>query len=278
MGRFALTALVAIAMQQSAPAIEISMQARSVRPGEVAVLSIAPPGREEPVRVRAFGRSIPVYRDGGAWRAIVGIDLATKPAKYVVGVSAGALTASYDLDVAPRTFPTRRLTVDEAFVTPPASALPRIQRDAALLARTWQSSAATREWTSAFVRPVQDPANSAFGTRSIFNGEPRSPHGGADFLSPAGTPILSPNAGRVAVAEDLYYTGNTVVVDHGLGVFSLLAHRSKIDVKAGDQVSAGQRLGLVGATGRVTGPHLHWTVRINDARVDPLSLLDVLGR
>ena len=127
------------------------------------------------------------------------------------------------------------------------------------------------------MRPVPQEANSAFGTRSIFNGKPRNAHGGADFLSPAGTPIQAPNAGRIAIARNLYYSGNTVIIDHGLGLFSMLAHLSAIDVHEGDRVTAGQLLGRVGATGRVTGPHLHWAIRASGARVDPLSLLAVLG-
>src|SRR5204862_3209711 len=142
---------------------------------------------------------------------------------------------------------------------------------------TWQSAARQRLWSEPFVRPVDEPANSAFGTRSIFNGQRRNAHGGADFPSPAGTPIHAPNAGRIAIARDLYYSGNTVVIDHGLGLFSLLAHLSDFDVREGDRVNAGQALGHVGATGRVTGPHLHWAVRASGARIDPLSLLALLG-
>jgi murein DD-endopeptidase MepM/ murein hydrolase activator NlpD len=124
---------------------------------------------------------------------------------------------------------------------------------------------------------VPDEANSSFGTRSIYNGQPRSPHSGADFLSPAGRPVKAPNAGRIVLAASQYFTGNTVIIDHGLGLFSLLAHLSEIDVELGDTVAPGDVVGKVGATGRVTGPHLHWTVRVNNARVDPLSLLYVLG-
>jgi murein DD-endopeptidase MepM/ murein hydrolase activator NlpD len=124
-----------------------------------------------------------------------------------------------------------------------------------------------------FVRPVPDVATSRFGTRSIFNGELRRPHGGADFLSSEGAPVKSPNAGRAVAVRDLYFTGNTVIIDHGLGVFSLLAHLSATDVREGDLVSAGQVVGRVGATGRVTGPHLHWAFTVVGARVDPLSVL-----
>jgi murein DD-endopeptidase MepM/ murein hydrolase activator NlpD len=134
-----------------------------------------------------------------------------------------------------------------------------------------------RFWHGAFVRPVPDPANSAFGTRSVYNGEARSPHSGADFLSPSGRPIKSPAGGRIVIADARYFTGNTVVIDHGLGVYSLLAHLSSMSVAAGQSVEAGDIIGNVGATGRVTGPHLHWTVRLDGARVDPLSLLYATG-
>jgi murein DD-endopeptidase MepM/ murein hydrolase activator NlpD len=117
---------------------------------------------------------------------------------------------------------------------------------------------------------------SGFGVRSIYNGEPRAPHNGADFASPLGTPVSAPGGGRVVLAESLYFTGRTVVIDHGLGLVSLLAHLSRIDVREGTDVVTGAQIGLVGATGRVTGPHLHWTVRLQGARVDPLSLIAVL--
>jgi murein DD-endopeptidase MepM/ murein hydrolase activator NlpD len=169
------------------------------------------------------------------------------------------------------------LSVDEAFVNPPAGTEARIQQEAAALQRIWKTSAAERLWTGPFVRPVPGEAVSRFGTRSIFNGQPRNPHSGADFMSPSGTPIHAPNGGRVMLARDLYFSGNTVVIDHGLGVFSLLAHLSAIDVHEGDIVDADQIVGRVGATGRVTGAHLHWAVRIGDARVDPLSVLALLG-
>jgi len=124
---------------------------------------------------------------------------------------------------------------------------------------------------------VPGEANSGFGTRSIFNGEPRSAHSGADFLSGTGTPVKAPNAGRIVAARDLYFTGNTVIIDHGMGLFSMLAHLSRLDVREDEVVTAGQVVGAVGATGRVTGPHLHWALRAGGARVDPVSLLALLG-
>ncbi len=264
-----------------APApIQISARSRSLQPGELVVLSIAGPEPGEPVRVRAFDRDVAAYSAGDhEWRALVGIDLDVKPGTYPVAVDAGSPPqhAVYDLVVARRTFRTRRLTVDEAFVTPPASEEDRIAREARLLASAWTSPPGERQWTGPFVRPVPEPATSAFGTRSIFNGKRRNAHGGADFLSPSGTPVHAPNAGHVVIAGDLYFSGNTVVIDHGLGLFSMLAHLSAIDVREGEVVGAGQVVGRVGATGRVTGPHLHWAVRASSARIDPLSLLALLG-
>jgi murein DD-endopeptidase MepM/ murein hydrolase activator NlpD len=263
-----------------AAALHVTAQSRSQQPGELVVLTIAVPESVSAVRVRAFDRDVIAFAVGArTWRALIGIDLDVRPGTYHVSIDAGPGRehARYDLLVAPRRFRTRRLTVDPAFVTPPASARERIDRDAALLDATWRAPAPERLWTAPFVRPVPQTANSAFGTRSVFNGTPRNAHGGADFMSPAGTPIHAPNAGRIVIARDLYFSGNTVVIDHGLGLFSTLAHLSAFDVHEGDRVSAGQTIGRVGATGRVTGPHLHWAVRVSSARVDPLSVLSVLG-
>jgi murein DD-endopeptidase MepM/ murein hydrolase activator NlpD len=275
-----LMAFVAAGVLAQDPAIRVSLHARAQQPGELVVVSIEGAGATEPVHVRALDRDVPVFRSAaGEWRALVGIDLDVKPGVYSIAVNAGSPPrhAVQQLTVTRRVFRTRRLTVDEAFVTPPAAEEERIAREAKLLERVWASSAGEPLWTAAFVRPVPQPANSAFGTRSVFNGKPRNAHGGADFLSPSGTPVHSPNAGRVAVAQNLYFSGNTVIIDHGAGLFSMLAHLSSMQVAEGDRVVAGQVVGLVGATGRVTGPHLHWAVRAAGARVDPLSLLAVLG-
>jgi murein DD-endopeptidase MepM/ murein hydrolase activator NlpD len=273
-----LAAAAGLALLAQPEALQITSRARAVQPGELVVVSIAAPDGPTALKVHAFGHNIDAYKtEDGAWRALVGIDLDVKPGTYPVTVQAGSLHGSLDLAVRPRAFRTRTLTVDPAFVTPPESERERIARETKLLDEVWRSSASERLWNGPFVRPVPQPANSAFGTRSVFNGQPRNAHGGADFLSPAGTPILSPNAGRVVVARPLYFSGNTVIIDHGLGMFSMLAHLSAFEVHEGDRVAAGDRLGLVGATGRVTGPHLHWAVRAGGARVDPLSVLEVLG-
>ena len=278
---------IATPTQVAVPAaahLEVTAKSRSVQPGEVVLLTVTASVDVDRLRVRAFGQDVAVFPASSSarttWEALVGIDLDVKPGTYAVAIDAdpGKLRTTYHLIVTPKRFPTRRLTVDESFVNPPPSEQARIERETKLINDVYHAPAAERLWTGPFVRPVAEPANSRFGTRSIFNGVPRNPHGGADFLSPGGTPIHAPNAGRIVVARSLYFSGNTVIIDHGLGVFSLLAHMSAMDVNEGDRVAAGQVVGRVGATGRVTGPHLHWAVRANAARVDPVSLLAMLGK
>jgi murein DD-endopeptidase MepM/ murein hydrolase activator NlpD len=264
-----------------APPVSVEVAARSVRPGELVVLTITD-ARATAVDVRVFGRTTPAYSlRAGIWQALVGIDLDQKPGTYTAAVEARAGTeiarGAATLAVRPRTFPTRTLRVDADFVNPPDALTERIRSEAALIRDVTGRSGAKRLWTTPFVRPVPDPANSRFGTRSVFNGEVRRPHGGADFLSAAGTVVHAPNAGRVVVARDLFFTGNTVIIDHGLGVVSLLAHLSSMEVGEGQMIPAGEVVGRVGATGRVTGPHLHWGITVAGARVDPLSVLALLG-
>ena len=266
---------------RAAPAVDVQVAARSVSPGELVVLTITD-ARATSVDVRVFGRKSSAYAlRAGVWQALVGIDLDQKPGRYMANVEAHA-GADVDrgaatLAVKPHAFATRSLRVDPGFVNPPDAVLVRIRNEAELIRDVTGRSAPDRLWNASFVRPVPDPANSRFGTRSVFNGEARRPHGGADFLSAAGTPVRAPNAGRVVVARDLYFTGNTVIIDHGMGVVSLLAHLSAMDVREGQAVTPGEVVGRVGATGRVTGPHLHWGITIAGARVDPLSVLALLG-
>jgi murein DD-endopeptidase MepM/ murein hydrolase activator NlpD len=267
------------ASQTTAPAIAIELDARAFQPGEVVLITIKTPVPADRVQVRAWNRGLLPWRvDALTWRALGGLDLDIAPGRYEIAIEAGGSRATREVVVTPKTFRTRTLTVDEAFVNPPANVQPRIAQEAKRLASLWQEPAATRLWAAPFAAPVPQPANSAFGSRSVYNGQPRNAHSGADFASPAGTPVACPGAGRVVLAANLYYSGNTVIVDHGLGLFSMMAHLSKISVQEKASVARGDILGLVGATGRVTGPHLHWTVRLGEARVDPISLLELIKR
>ena len=260
--------------------LDVTHRARSVQPGEVVVMEVRPSEPPVTVRATAFGSAIAFYPDdsAGVWRGLVGIDLDARPDDYAVTIRAttgqgATVRATYTLTVAPKEFPTRRLTVAPNFVNPPPDVLERIQREAALQSEIFTTSSADRQWAGGFIRPVPGEPSSSFGRRSVFNGESRSPHSGTDFRSGEGTPIKAPNAGTVVLAGELYFSGNVVILDHGWGLYSYFAHLSTIDVVEGDVVEPAQVVGKVGATGRVTGPHLHWTVRLNNARVDPLALM-----
>jgi murein DD-endopeptidase MepM/ murein hydrolase activator NlpD len=262
--------------------MSLAITSRALQPGEAVLVTISAPAEVTSVTVAAFGAERRAYRvEDTQWRALLGIDLDQKPGTYAVVAAATGTTplhATRELVVSPKSFRRRALRVAPDYVNPPPELLARITSEAALTREVYERPDPEPSWQAGFTRPVPDPANSSFGTRSVFNGEPRSPHAGTDFLSPAGTPIHAPAGGRVAVARDLFFTGNTVIIDHGSGVFSMLAHLSRLDVAEGQRLNEGDVIGLVGATGRVTGPHLHWALRIGAARVDALSALTIFQR
>lgn len=263
-------------------ALTLTVKARAFQPGELAVVSLTLRETPAAITLAAFGADVPVFRSGDdTWQALVGLDLDLKPGTYEwvaeAVLASGVVRQTHTVTVVSKRFETRRLRVAPEFVNPPPETQARIEGEALFLRNVYQRSADTRLWTLPFAAPVPDPVNSAFGRRSVFNGEARSPHAGADFLSPAGRPVKAPNAGRVVAARDLFFTGNTVILDHGLGVFSIFAHLSRLDVAEGAVVEPGQLIGAVGATGRVTGPHLHWSLRVGSARVDPMSAIATIG-
>lgn len=279
---FVFPLLAACALSAQTPSLTLSTESRSLQPGELIVVTVKSGGGVDAVKVHAFGAAVdaaPTAPD--AWQALVGIDLDQAPGVYELaaeaGAAGGAVRRAEKIEVRAKRFPTRTLRVAPRYVDPSAEELARIQEDARFQRRVYDNPARSRLWEGPFVRPVPHQANSRFGSRSIFNGEPRSPHSGTDFLSPSGTPVKAPNGGRIVGARDLYFSGNSVIIDHGLGVFSTFAHLSQIDVREGEVVKAGDVVGLVGATGRVTGAHLHWSLRVAGARVDPLALLALLG-
>ena len=273
--------LVAVAVGNArAPVLEVGHRARAVQPGEVVVIEVRSSEPLVTVRATAFGSMTNFFSNGAddVWLGLIGVDLDTRPDEYPVAVrattgSGDTVRSAYTLAVEAKEFPTRRLSVSPNFVNPPADVLGRIQREAARQAEIFGTASKSRRWRGGFLRPVGGEATSSFGRRSVYNGEPRSPHSGTDFRSAEGTPIRAPSAGIVVLASDLYFSGNVVIIDHGWGLYSYFAHLSAIDIAEGDLVESGQVVGRVGSTGRVTGPHLHWTVRLNEARVDPLSLM-----
>jgi murein DD-endopeptidase MepM/ murein hydrolase activator NlpD len=216
------------------------------------------------------------------WHALLGIDLEQKAGKYSLTLAGKMLDSQVDLscsahvEVREGKFATESLRVAPNFVQPNPEQLARAEAERQRLRAIFATATPERLWQGSFHVPLTGVTTGGnFGKRRILNGTPGSPHGGVDFPAPAGTPIYAAQRGRVVLAEPLYFSGNTVIVDHGLGLYTFYGHLEAIDAKPGELVETGALLGKVGATGRVTGPHLHWGLTLNRARVNPLQLVSL---
>jgi murein DD-endopeptidase MepM/ murein hydrolase activator NlpD len=217
-------------------------------------------------------------RDGRAWYALAGVDVETTPGPSTlhIGVTgAGDTVRNLDraVEIHEAHYRTGTLSVAPKFVEPAPEAMKEIEAEVALKAKVFAASAPEPLWSGDFHAPVAAAATDSFGTRRTFNGKLASVHKGMDFRAHMGTPVRAGNGGVVVLARPLYFEGNCVVIDHGLGLYTLSMHLSRFDVHEGERVKQGQLVGLSGATGRVTGPHLHWAVRWQGAYLDPAKLL-----
>jgi murein DD-endopeptidase MepM/ murein hydrolase activator NlpD len=228
------------------------------------------------------GRSVPFWREVAhetRRRGLIGVDLEMAPGKYelkVMGQRAGGAKMSCSAMVTVRKgrFATEKLQVEKQFVEPSPEQIKRADEERQKLRDIFDRVTPERLWDGKFRIPVDGvTTGSNFGKRRILNGNPGSPHSGVDLPGATGTPVHAAQRGRVVLAAELFFSGNTVVVDHGLGICTFYGHLSEIDVKPGDAVETGAVLGKVGATGRVTGPHLHWGLTVERARVNPLLLV-----
>jgi len=231
------------------------------------------------------GRSVPMWRDGSneaQRKGLLGVDLEKAAGEYelkIAGETASGEKMSCSVKVAVRQghFATERLQVGKEFVEPSPEQITRANEERQKLRDIFDSVTPERLWDGPFRIPLDCvTTGSNFGKRRILNGNPGSPHGGMDLPGATGTPVRAPQRGKVALAEELFFSGNTVVLDHGLGIYTFYGHLSEIDVKVGDVLEAGALLGKVGATGRVTGPHLHWGLTVERARVNPMLLVKLL--
>jgi murein DD-endopeptidase MepM/ murein hydrolase activator NlpD len=217
-------------------------------------------------------------------RALIGVDLEKAAGTYSFKVSGRfadgtALGCTAAVVVAPGRFATEKLQVGKQFVEPSPEQLQRAKEETARLRAIFASVTPEKLWNGSFGMPLEGVRTGGnFGRRRVLNGQPGSPHSGVDFPAAAGTPVHAAQSGRVVLAEELFFSGNTVVLDHGLGIYTLYGHLSLTGVKAGDDVAAGAVLGKVGATGRATGPHLHWGLTVERARVNALEIVRLFER
>jgi len=258
--------------------VRVAIRPPSPQPGDIVLLEVT--GAPPESRAEWAGHGVPLFATERGAAALVGIDLEvragpvgwriTRPdaAKHDGALVAGTVT------VRPRTFPVQRLTLPRGMVDLDAPTLARVDVERAELKAALAAGAAERLWRGPFRIPVEGgQPTGGFGLRRLINGQPRSPHTGYDWAAPAGTPVLAVNAGRAALVAEHFFAGRNVVLDHGLGLFTFYFHLTEARLATGEAVSAGQVIGTVGATGRVTGPHLHFAVQLGGARVDPEALL-----
>lgn len=228
------------------------------------------------------GKPTPLWKEGTATKTLhglLGVDLEKPPGKYDwkiawTGPEGKATTCSVSVTVRKGQFRTENLKVDNQFVQPDVQQQKRAEEDQKKMKAIYDTVTPKRLWEGKFRLPLKDVTTGGnFGRRRILNGQPRSPHAGVDFPAASGTPVFAAQSGIVVLAEELYYSGNTVVIDHGYGIYTLYAHLSEIGVKPGQVVAVSSEIGQVGATGRVTGPHLHWGLTIEHARVNGMDIV-----
>jgi hypothetical protein len=253
-----------------APALSIAyaLPHESAVPGGMKIIALDAAGKEVPY-VDADGHRVLVVQDGTTWYALIGIPLdATLGIRHVtLRDPAGAHDLSFE--VTDKHYVTQSLKVAPGQVNLSAADLARVSRERIRIDRALDHWSDRQPDTLRLPQPVPGLRSSSFGSRRVFNGESRNPHSGMDIAAPSGTPVIAPAGGEVIDTGEYFFNGNTVFIDHGRGLISMYCHLSEIDVRPGQRIAAGTRIGAVGSTGRATGPHLHWGLNLNRAWVDP---------
>jgi len=272
-------ALVHASVQAQTEPDAVSVTPALVEAGSPVLIHVDAPTSAE-VEGDLMGHALKFFpaRGGRGWYALAGVDVegavgASTLRILVTAAKGGVRDLSRTIEIHAAHYRTGSLMVEPKFVEPNPEELRRSEAESELKAKVFAASAGEPLWDGSFRAPVTAPPTDSFGTRRMFNGELASIHKGMDFRAQMRTPVRAGNGGVVVLARGLYFEGNCVIIDHGLGLFTLSMHLSKISVREGQHVRKGALLGLSGATGRVTGPHLHWAVRWEGASLDPAKLL-----
>lgn len=242
-------------------------------PGGIVIAPLVPADQPAPV-VYFSGQRVMVVRDGGYWHAVAGLPLGLIPGTYLLTYETQGEKRQYEFQVLPKTYPEQRLTVRKrAYVEPSPEELARILDEQARIRTAFAAWSDQEADTLKFATPVRGRLSSTFGLRRYFNGEPRQPHSGYDLAAASGTPVLAPAAGTVIEVGDYFFNGKTIFIDHGQGLITMYCHLSEITAVPGQRIARGEKIAKVGMTGRTTGPHLHWTISLNNSPVDPALFL-----
>jgi len=251
-----------------------------VKQGEVCLLRVSGPPSLKSIQGEFQGERFPMAfsAENGTYEGLYGIDMNTPPRTYSIKVVAtdgdGKIySTTGSLKVEKVDFGVQKISLPPDMVELDAKTLERVRKEARRLEALFQTFRDERLWRGGFIRPVEGEPSGTFGVNRIINGQQRSPHTGVDLEVEEGTPVLACNSGEVVLVDDLFFAGKSVILDHGWSFYSMYFHLSEVLVKEGERVGTGSMVGRVGSTGRSTGAHLHWGIRINGARVDPLSLL-----
>lgn len=262
--------------------LPVDLAFRALHPGEVILATLKEnPDLKKTTIIFLDKRHVLVNGESKSKKfAFIGLDLGLKPQSYIMEISSeksnGKIeTIRKEFLVSPKEFPLKKMWVKSKYVNPPPEVEERIRLEAELLRSIYESLSPDWLGEGNFTIPIDGTIYPNFGQRRFYNNIPRSPHGGVDISAPWGTPVKASNSGRVVLARDLFYSGNTVIIDHGLGLFTVYCHLSKILAGVGDYVKKGSIIAKEGSTGMSTGAHLHWAVKILDSRVDPFSLLGI---
>jgi len=243
------------------------------------VLIIELPAVGEHPQVRAFGKEWPWKKIAGQHiKAWVGVDLKAKPGNHTLLVRGEGIEQRHQIQVKAGNFRISRITVAKKMAEFDTATLKRIRADQAAIKHTYTMQVDANPEITISAQPTEGIVSTPFGAQRYVNGAARSPHSGLDIAAPEGTPVITPLAGRVLLAESMYLNGNTVVIGHGNGLVMVYSHLHALKLKQGDWLQAGGLIGEVGMTGRATGPHLHWGVRFMQARINPSSLLNTPGK
>lgn len=279
-----LLALIASPIPAAAHALKVVWHPADPRVGDVGWVQLEGADDGATVEGSVAGHSLSFFPYAGGWAALAGFDLETRPGSQEWRVAAlvsgrPALTAQGQLKLRARAFPVQRLSLPKKMVDLDPEVERRAETEGAELRTLYRTITPVRLWRGRFTRPVAvGGPGSGFGARRIINGQRRAPHGGIDYTAPRGAAVVAANDGRVALVADYFFPGRLVVIDHGLGLYTLYFHLDDVRVADGEPVNRGQPIGAVGATGRATGPHLHFGAQLGAARIDPLALLGLAFR
>lgn len=272
-------ALMASAIAQTPSAMQISWTPRAIAAGSPCLFRVHLAGSPSSVHAKWMGRELDFFPSAGhhVWYALGGVDVESKPGNYTLEIeitlaNGQILKQQKTVLVAPGNYKHETLRVPERFVQPDPETLQRIEAERKIKDAAFAHEDPEPEWSGKFVAPIDTTVTEGFGTRRTFNGKLASVHRGLDYHAKPGTPIRAANSGEVVLARELFYEGNCVIIDHGQKFMTLYMHLSHLEVSEGEKVEKGQEVGLSGATGRATGPHLHTAVRWQGAYLDPAQL------